>query len=347
MNKTKMILAATGGVIGLAVLVMGYFTWDAYSARTAAIEGDDEEGTDGLDTVVSKAQTLSRKPVYPCAASLTAIESNRAAVAAWYEDANKLASRGDRPIESTTPAAFKTFIVQDAKRLAALPGTVNGALVKPDFAFGPFKDYIAEGKMPSEAQLVELQREWDDVALLVETLAKCGIAELTDVQFKDRVVKEEPKDKNQKAKQNNRKPAKGKKAEVEVREPKAYTYAITFTAKPAAFVKAVNAFATCERFVTVESFTFNRGRDVIADALGGAEKKAESQSTGRRGRRRGAAVVEEEKKDDTAAKNGIVTDPQLDAPLTVVMTATVYDFRSLEDNGEADAAASDKKGASK
>ena len=337
MNKTKIILASIGGAIGVAVLVMAYFTWSAFAAKTAAIEGDDEEGTDGLDTVVSKAQTLSRKPVYPCAESVKAIEANQAKVAEWNEEAQRLAARGDRSYEKTTPAAFKTFIVADAKRLSTLPGAVNGALVKADFAFGPFKDYIAEGKMPSDAQLAELQRKWDDVAMVIETLAKCGIAELTDVQFKVVEAKEEQKDnrkgKNAKA---NQKKSSAKKAVR--KEPKPYTYVFSFTAKPSAFVKAVNAFSTCERFVTVEGFSFNRGRDVIADALGGADKKAEaSQSGGRRGRRgrRGGdeTPTPQENAENAAAKNGIVTDPALDAPLASVMTLTVYDFGSLEENG--------------
>ena len=44
MNKTKMILAGTGGAIGLVVLVLAFLVWQAFSAKTAAIEGDDEEG---------------------------------------------------------------------------------------------------------------------------------------------------------------------------------------------------------------------------------------------------------------------------------------------------------------
>ena len=192
MNKTKIILAGIGGAVGLAVLTMAYFTWSSYSAKTAAAEGDDEEGVDGLETVMSKAESLSRKAVYPCAASLAAIESNQAAVVAWQKEATELATRGDRAFEQTTPAQFKTDLVADAKRLSALPGAVNGALVKPDFAFGPFGAYIAGGKMPTDAELPELQRRWDDITLVVETLSACGISELADVAFKAPAAEAEP-----------------------------------------------------------------------------------------------------------------------------------------------------------
>ena len=344
MNKTKMILMGTGGAIGIAVLVTAYFAWAAFSAKTAAIEGDDEEGTDGLETVVSKAQTLSKKPIYPCAASLTALESNRTVVADWQKEAMALAARGDRAFAKTTPAAFKTFIVADAKRLAALPGAVGGVLMKPDFAFGPFRDYIIEGKMPAEAQLAELQRKWDDVVTVVEVLAANGICELVDVGFAAAKGDEAEKagaEKNKKAKKPVRKAAQAPQA-----SQASHSYVFTFTTKPAGFVKALNALMVCERFVTVDSFTFSRSKDALSQALGGTEeKKAEARPSGRRGRRRAAAVVEEEKKPEDKGLDMIVTDPLLDEPIRVVLTATVSDFRSLEEGGVS--ADEEKKGARK
>ena len=332
MNKTKIILAGIGGTVGLAVLVMAYFTWSAYSAKTAAAEGDDEEGVDGLETVVAKAETLSRKPVYPCAASLTVIESNRAAVVAWQKEATELATRGDRVYEKTTSAQFKTDIVNDAKRLASLPGAIGGKLMKPDFAFGPFKGFIAEGKMPAESQLAELQRRWDDVVTVVEILATNGVAELVDVQFKASKEEAQQPEKGKKAKKPVRKANQNNRTVEQSNNPVSYSYVFTFAAKPTSFVKVLNALTVAERFVAVDDFSFVRPKDALAEELGGDEKKAAAQATGgRRGRRR-AAVVEEKKDDEKKdEKGGIVTDPLLDAPLTVTLTATVYDFRSLED----------------
>ena len=44
MNKTKVILSATGGTIVVAVLAMAYFVWNSYAAKIAAAEGDEDEG---------------------------------------------------------------------------------------------------------------------------------------------------------------------------------------------------------------------------------------------------------------------------------------------------------------
>ena len=324
MNKTKMILAVTGGTVGLLVLVMAYFSWSAFSAKTAAIEGDDE-GTDGLETVVAKANTLSKKAVYPCAKSITEIDANRAKVEEWKVEAMKLAVRGDKTFESTRPAAFKSFLMADARRLASLPGMVSGMLVKPEFTFGPFKDYIYGGMMPTDDQIPALQRQWDDIATIVGMLAESGISELVEIKLKGAADGAAPQQQEVRGKGK----AKAKRGEGDLAEqPECNTYIFSFTAKPTAFAKAVNALETSERFTVVEGFSFSRPRDAISEALGG-DKKESAVATSRRGRRgagrRGAA---EEEDDSAQGKNGIITDPMLDDPLKVEMTISVYDFRS-------------------
>ena len=125
-------------------------------------------------------------------------------------------------------------------------------------------------------------------------------------------------------------------------DPSSHSYVFTFTAKPAAFIRTLNALESCERFITVDDFSFVRSSDVIAESLGGEEKKAsETQASGRRGRRGRRGGGEEAPASKLAGteegkegRNRIVTDPLLDAPMTVTMTVTVHDFRSLEEKPE-------------
>lgn len=335
MNKTKMILAATGGAIGLAVLVMAYFVWSAYSAKVAALEGDDENGEEGLETVKAAAESLSSVSggkIYPCLASVKAVESNTAAVVAWRDESNKLAARGDRPVKVTTPPQFKSDMVEEAKRIAALPGAANGKLVKPDFAFGPFKPYVAEGQMPSEAKLAELTRQWDDVVTVIDLLAGGGITEILDVQLKTEAgeqANEESADKRKRNRRPVRATAKPKEDETGSKTV-AHSYVFTFTTRAPGLIKVVNALTTGERFIVIDKLLFVREKDVIAEALGDESKKEEALAGGRRGRRR-ARAAEENQEGKVEAKGGIVTDPLLDAPLKVDLTVTVYDFRSLEE----------------
>ena len=181
MNKSKIVLAAVGGVIGVAVLAAAFLAWQSWSAVSEARDGGDSG--EGLDSVVAKAASLSRKDVYPCAANVKAIDANRERFEEWRDEAARHAARGDRKFDPTTPAAFKEQLLFDAKRISALPGSVDGAIVKPDFPFGAFREYILDGKLPPEAQLPKLQRQWDDVTFFVEELSKAGVDELTAVEF--------------------------------------------------------------------------------------------------------------------------------------------------------------------
>ena len=348
MNKTKMTLAAVGGAMGLVALVLAFLTWRAYAEKTAAIEGDEDGATEGLDAVVAEAENLSRSAVYPCAESEKTVNSNRTALVGWTADARKLAARGDRYYKPESPVAFKAIIVADAKRQIALPGAVKGQLAQPEFAFGPFKEYIVEGKMPAAEQLAELQRRWDDVATVVEILSTNGVSELLDVAFKNGLAAAEVATgkKGKDAKKKKKPSAKDKKTSDVVPPPQ--TYDITFSAKPASLVKAVNALAVAERFVVVEGFSFARPKDTTVEALNADEKEAAAKkaAAGRRGRRRGAAEVDKEEDDEDKTKNkDLVTDPQIDAPLTVTLTVSVYDFHTLEEGAEA--APAEQKGESK
>lgn len=336
MNKSKMILAVTGGVIGVAVLAMAYLVWSAFSAKTAALEGDEE--TEGLESVEESARKLMRGKVFPCQKSVDMVKSNEEAVVAWKAEALKLAARGDRPVRKTTPAQFKADMIDEAKRLATLTNSTSSSIVQPGFTFGPFKDYIAEGRMPTEAKLAELQRQWDDVVLLVETLAKSGISELIDVQFKAKEAEAPAETQNvrrgQQRRVANRNAAGAKAAAEDGTGPSAQGYVLTFKTRPLGFVRTLNTLATCERFVLVESLVFSREKDILQERLGGGEKKdAPAQASGRR-RRRGAQAAADKAAEEKPKDDGIVTDPLLDDPLKVELTVTTYDFRTLDEKEE-------------
>lgn len=336
MNRNQKTLAASGGVIAIAAAVAGFFVWNAVCAKSAALEGDDV-GADGLLSVRDRASELSRRSVYPCAESVKVINANTAQLDDWCVAARRLAARGDRPVHAATPPQFKAEMVADAKRLVALSGEVDGALAKPDFAFGPFRPYIVEGKMPSQEELPMLQRRWDDVALVVEALSKAGVSELLDIAFgndasaQPAAAKGKPNAKRPQPKLKPKAKTKdsGSAADMSV---KAFPYVFTFTAHPAAFVGVINALGTAERFIVIDSLSLTRAADAIADAIGGADgKKRDAPARGGRGSRgaRGAVPAAA-----PVMKDGVVTDPALEAPFRVVLNLTVYDFGLLGEDGE-------------
>ena len=311
MSKVKIVLIAIGGVAAVAALALGYLIWSASSANS--------DRAFAVEDSIQSAGRLMASPVHPGPEALKDLASNRTVCVDWAREAVEVAARGNRAYEPTTPPAFKTFIADEARRLSALPGGAEGGhLVKEGFAFG-FSEYISEGKLPADEALPRLQRQWDDIVKIVETLADCGAVEILDLA----VVQPKPA-----AEQAEQQPRRGKRAKAESKGPAVTreTYAVTFLTRPAALVKALNGFAADERFIVVDDFAFAREADLLAGALGAAGKSGEAQAApaARRGRR--ARAAEETAEAGEEEKKGVVTDPLKTLPFRVTMTVSVCDF---------------------
>lgn len=332
MNKTRIVLMATGGVIALAVLAAAYFTWDAFSSRKAAFEGNDE--SEGLESIVGRVSSLMGKKPYPSKANKNMLDANRRAVEEWRREAWKQAAVGDWcPDASSTPAQFKESVVREARRLAAYPGSADGKIMKSDFAFGPFKDYLAD-KMPSKEQMPRLQRQWYDIAALCDLLATNGVTQIVDLQT---VVRADAEPKPDKKSANKKRPRKTAKPEAAARQPSVETYRVVFESAPAAFVAILRQLSFQERFTSVDGFTFAHVRDAISESLGSAGDKKDAAAKPQRrraGGRRRAAAAEPEEKPEEEKKSGLVFNPETDATVRVELTVSVYDFRTLEDDKE-------------
>ena len=284
LSKNQIVMLSIGGVALVASLAFGYLAFSAYSAKSEASENAERDS--------SAVRSLLGAAISPDASSVAAVNKNRDALAGWTEAAVSAASAGDRALATdVNEAAFKQKLVDEARALSELPGGVNGKIVKPDFAFG-FPDFVTGDKLPEKEKLPQLQRQWADIRTMVETLQACGIVEL--VRIEPTLVKQ-PTVAEQQPKETKKKKRK-KKADEEAKP--AYTeerYAIDFRAKPAALVKVVNALATSQRFIVVESLDFTRESDMIGKALGEGDKRgadAEQQSSRPRRRRRGAEQAE-------------------------------------------------------
>ena len=325
-------MAATGGVIGLAVLVMAYFTWSAFARKAAAFEGDEEK--EGLEAYVGRVSSLIGKKPYPSMANKKMLDENCRVFGEFRSGLHRAASAGDWcPDAATTPAQFKETLVREARLIADGPGTANGKFMRPDFSFGPFKDYLAD-KLPSKAELARLQRQWYDITSLCEVLRTNGVQQVTDLQ----VVERKDSAAQDKAAAGKKGGGKGKSAKSESEAPwqSVETYKISFQGNPDALVGVVRMLSFRDRFTIVDGMTFSHVRDAIADALGGGKEKTEkaSASSGRRGRRRPAAEPRKDEEDKQATKDKSVFDPAADSVLQVELTVSVYDFGTLADEKE-------------
>jgi len=341
LSKNQIVMLSIGGVALVASLAFGYLAFSAYSAKSEASENAERDS--------SAVRSLLGAAISPDASSVAAVNKNRDALAGWTEAAISTASAGDRALATdVNEAAFKQKLVDEARALSELPGGVDGKIVKPDFSFG-FPDFVTGDKLPEKEKLPQLQRQWADIRTMVETLQACGIVEL--VRIEPTLVKQ-PTVAEQQPKETKKKKRK-KKADEDAKP--AYTeerYAIDFRAKPAALVKVVNALATSQRFIVVESLDFTRESDMIGKALGEGDKRgadAEQQSSRPRRRRRGAEQAEfgaDAAATDAAAEadKGVVNDPDKEEPFLVKAVVLTYDFGSAaQASGGETAGAEDAK----
>ena len=340
LSKNQIVMLSIGGVALVASLALGYLAFGAYSAKSEASENAERDS--------AAVRSLLGAAISPDVSSVAAVNKNRDSLAGWTEAAISTASAGDRALATdVNEAAFKQKLVDEARALSELPGGVGGKIVKPDFSFG-FPDFVTGDKLPEKEKLPQLQRQWADIRTLVETLQACGIVELVRIEptlvKQPEVAEQQPKE----TKRRNRR----RKADEEAKP--AYTeekYAIDFRAKPAALVKVVNALATSQRFIVVESLDFARESDMIGKALGEGDKKgaAEQQTVRQRRRRRGAEQPEfgaDAAAPDAAAETdkGIVNDPDKEDPFLVKAVVLTYDFGSAaQASGGETAGAEDAK----
>ena len=334
-SKNQIVMLSIGGVSLVVLAVLGYLAFDAYSAKS--------EATESSESNAAAVRSLLGAAISPDPASVAAVNKNRDALAGWTEAAVSTVAAGDRVIDAdVNEAAFKQKLVDEARTLSNLPGGVDGKIMKDVSAFG-FPDLVAGDKLPEKAELPRLQRLWGDVCTFVKTLSDCGVIEVVRIEpgiAKQPQAAAEPKD--------AKKAKKRKKKDAEDEKP-AYAdekYVVEFRARPAALVKAVNALATCERFIVVETLDFSREGDMIGKALGEGTKRssdAEQQSSRPRRRRRGAAEAElgadaAEQNVAADAGKGVVNDPAKEDPFLVRAIITTYDFGSAANKAAGEAA---------
>lgn len=327
------------GFVGVGVFVvlaggLGYMLWDAVSQRQGA-EANLAEGQDSF-------RRYNEADVFPSQKSIAAVQSNKASYAAWQETASAFAARGDRSLPGETPPIFKQRLQSEVRRLAQLPGGVDGKISASTFLFG-FDQYLGEGGvLPAEADVPRLAAQLDLITHVVELFAEAGVHDVRAIQRIEAAKKDAGADDDKPAKAKRKAKAKAKDAEEEdAPKTTCLEYAIEFSTRPAAFVSVLNALTADERFIVVKGFSFKETSDLILERIAAAEAAEaakNSPNVGRRGRRRGGdAKPEEAKKVDR-----LVVDPESDAPIQVNMTLAVYDFgRAVAAKPAADAPAED------
>lgn len=315
MNKNKIIMAAAGGVALVVVLAVGFLTFSAMSEQTE-INNKIEEF---LGTI---AEATDSEKITPNEKSISEIEASTKAIDAWYDKSLQLIKEGDIvSMAGISPSLLRKRMSDDIDELSKLPIKFTEAFQRDDFIF---KRFIYGGEMPEAEKILAYERQWQDITILVRSLANCGAAELVSVKV---VVNTDEDAKNDKKGKN-----KNKKKKVENKDEGPYSiqaYQIVYRARPAAQIKFLNDLASCKRFVTTQNLSFFHIDDPIVAALTGEVKADESKSARGRGRGRNRARAEEENKEEgPKAKTGFVFDVSNGGLLEITLDLATVDFKT-------------------
>lgn len=315
LSKQQTVGMAAAGVFVAAAGALGWLLWDARSGRLEAEER--------LEMEQSTLDGFLKAKVFPSQKSIADVKTNEAAYAAWMESALAIAAIGDKKAaaENESPSVFKQRLQAEVRRLADLPGMVNGKLAAEDFRFG-FEQYLGEGGvLPGADEVPELAVQLECISRMTDMFAEAGVGAVRGVV---RVGKpQEEKADPRKAKKTAKKKAEAEEGRKEIWRD----YKFDLLAGPAALAGIFNRITAAKAFVTVEEFGFEKSADTIAAKLSEREQKEEEGGRGgRRGRRRGAAAQVADAPAAPKGEAGVVSDPEGDAPFAVQLTLRVHDF---------------------
>ena len=335
MTKQQKIGVCLGGAFGLCVLALGWFFYSAYADHQAALEGDEEEGTKGLNAAKEEnGRYYGQSNPFPSAEAIASIKSNEAAYAAWKAGSIKLASKGDCPPSppGLAPTVFKNTLYEQVTKMQKLPGGVVGRICASTFQFG-FDKYLGEaGGTPEQKDIPKLHAQLATITNVVDLLAKSGVLEVR--AFERLESQENAEDGNARNAKGRNKGGKGKpeKQEASSVEPQRYDFRLEYIVRASGFVKVLNGLAKSPRFYIVSDFGFeHEGESLKARLDRTTSASGEASSRGRRRR-------DQEKKEQENAEGGFVTNPETDSPILVRMKLSVYDFGTGESRADAEKA---------
>ena len=334
MTKQQKIGVCLGSAFGLCALALGWFFYSAYADHQVALEGDEEEGTKGLNAAKEENNRYyAQSNPFPSSGAIASVKSNEVAYVAWKDGSLELASKGDCPPSpiGLAPTVFKNTLYEQVTKMQKLPGGVVGRICASTFQFG-FDKYLGEaGGTPEPKDIPKLYAQLATITNVVDLFAKSGVLE---VRAFERLESQEDADEDNGRNVRGRNKDKGKNAKdaVSAEEPTRYDFRLEYTVRASGFVKVLNGLAKSPRFYIVSDFGFEHEGETLKARLDRMASSASGEASSRGRRRRG------EKKEEESAESGFVTNPETDLPILVRMKLSVYDFGTGGSRVDADKA---------
>jgi hypothetical protein len=325
MKRQKLFFIVGGVLMGSVCLVEGWFLFSAMSVRSEAAEARNSANDDLRRIYGSK--------VFPSDENITRVKEDEKALSAWVEAASLLVRKGDLNIETNSEAVFKQSLQATVRALSTQPGSLKGKMVESGFTFG-FDKYLGDSaSLPDREHVWRLTQQLEIINKICKELYAANILALEQVQretFDE--VKKEDSDEDTGSRRSKRKnnrpspsspaaaaaPAAGGGAGSEFYSKQRFTF--VFQARPTAFVDALNRLAAMDLFVAVAETELRKTDDPL---LKRSARKAEKEGAP------GEAAAAKVDLATVPHVERIVTDPELEPPVSVKLEIDVYSFEGV------------------
>ena len=321
MKRQHLVLLIVGGLITAACIGTGWFLVSAMLAKTAAVEK--------RNTAYAAVERIYNAKVFPNDETIVRVKEDEKAIDNWLQAASKLVHAGDLAIEPKSPTGFKQSLQATVRELSSLSGSVNGKIVPSGFHFG-FDKFLGESdSLPASEHVAILDRQLVIIDRLCHELHAAKVLEIKAVQRETfDVVSQDPAEQRREPTTSRRRRSR----DADEATPKKQTvtpesqlfskqrFSFEFIARPAAFIHALNRLAAVDLFVVVAEVEFKKTSDPFA-----------RQETLKRGDTSATDNEPVQKIDPARVPHAqrIVTDPDLDAPVSVKIDVDVYSFEGV------------------
>jgi hypothetical protein len=330
MKRQQIIWIIVGALMAIVCAGAAWLLFSAMGVKSEAEEARSQK--------YAELQKIYGAKVFPNDENIARVKEDEKALLSWLGSVSNLVHKGDLSIEKETPPGFKQLLQNTVRALSATPGTAaNGKIVASGFSFG-FDKYLGESdSLPAKENVDRLTYQLKVIELICNELYAAKILSLDSVvreTFEEaQSAEQKPKDEPRRPtnRRNNRRDREAT-ASAHVEKPAALPtasglfekqrFTFVFKARPDAFVGVLNRLAAMDQFVVIAEAEFHKTEDPLmkreADNAKKKSNPAESNALG--GTVDPATVPHAER---------IVTDPELDPPVSVKLDIDVYSFEGV------------------
>jgi len=325
MKRHQIILISCGVLMAVVCLGACWFLFTTMSAKTAAKEE--------CNQAYEELQKIFHAKFFPSAENIARVKEDQKTLEAWLVTASNQVHQGDLRIEPKTPTGFKQVLQTTVRALSAHSGANQGGIVAAGFNFG-FDKYLGQSdSLPIADHVDRLTAQLVIIEKICKEFYASNILELKAVTreaFDDLSL--QPKEEEQPKPASRRKsrrrdrddsastPAPAATANMDSEYFSKQRFTFEFMARPAAFINVLNRLAAMDLFVIVAETEFRKTADPLAQRAA-AKKAAESGKTAD-----GKPAVDPA---SLTPVQRIVTDPELEPPVSVKLDVDVYSFEGV------------------